>query len=77
MKRHADDRSAETNAVRVSRCFCQCHLRRGHGLPTAGVMLADKALVETKLVGVVDQLDVAIERQRRIFRRMMQRHHED
>jgi len=40
-------------------------------------MLADKKFIIAKLVGVLDQRNITIERQRRIFRGMMQRHHEN
>ena len=40
-------------------------------------MLADEELVVAEFVGTLNQRDVAVEGQRRIFRRMVQRHHED
>src|SRR6185437_4075560 len=55
----------------------QGHLGRRHGFPTPRVMLADKKFIIAKLVGVLDQRNITIERQRRIFRGMMQRHHEN
>ncbi len=62
--------------MRARRGFGQRHLRRRHGFPASRVMLADEKLVIAKLVGILDQRDVTIEGQRRIFRRVMQRHHE-
>src|SRR4029077_622232 len=55
--------------------LCEGHFRCRHGLPTAGVMLADKKLVEVEGIGVVDQRDIAVKGECGIFRRVMKRHH--
>jgi hypothetical protein len=77
MKRQADHRRAEANALRMRGRFGERHFRRGHGFPTTRVVFADEELVEIELIGIANKRDIAVERQRRIFRRIMQRHHEN
>ena len=75
MKGKADHRGAEADAMCMGCSFGEHHFRRRHGLPTTRVMLADEKFVEVERIGQVDQRNVAVEGQRGIFRRLVQRHH--
>src|SRR4029434_7627558 len=77
MERDADHRSPQADTMRMRRRLRQSHLRSRHGLPAAGMMLADKEFVIAELVGIANQRNIPIESERRIFRRIMQRHHEN
>ena len=55
----------------------QEQLRRGDRLPAGAVVLADPGLVEAEPVEEHDQLEVALERQRRVLPRLVVRGEED
>ncbi len=73
--RKIDDRCAQPNPVGTCGRLCECHLGSGHGLPSARVVLTDKEFVEIERVGVLDERDVAVERQRGMLAGLMDRHH--
>ena len=53
------------------------HLGRRDDLVAAGVVLADPRLVEPEAVEVLDQLEVALERERRVLPDRVERGHEE
>jgi hypothetical protein len=55
VERQIHHRGAEPDAMRRSRRHGERHFRHRHGLPPAGMMLADAELVETELVGQMDE----------------------
>ena len=64
-------------------CFVRCgrgrdeHLGRGDDLVAGRVVLADPRLVEAEPVEVLDQVEVALERERGVLARRVERGHED
>ena len=52
-------------------------LRRGDDLRAGGVVLADPGLVPAELVEVHDEVEVALDRQRRVLAGLVERRHED
>src|SRR5262249_50520664 len=77
VKGETNHRSAEADAVSMGGRLGEGHFRCRHGLPTAGVMLADEKFIEVQRVRVVDYRDVTIKRQRRILGWQMKRHHKE
>ena len=75
VERRAEHGRPEPDALRLGGGHGQRHFRRRMGLPAARMMLANKGFVEPQLFGIVDEADIALERQRRIFRGVMARHH--
>ena len=73
----AHHRGTELDPMRGGGRHRQRHLRRRHGLPAARMVLADEELVVIQLVRQVDELDVALERERRVLGRVVHRHHEE
>ena len=67
--RHADDAGAQLDVASALRRGGDEDLRAGDDLAAGGVMLADPGLVVTELVEVHDQIEVALQRQRRVLDR--------
>jgi hypothetical protein len=75
MEGKAQYRGAKANAMGMGCGFRKDHVRRRHGLPTAGVVFTDEKFIEVQLIGVMNQGNVTVKSQRRIFGRVVQRHH--
>ena len=73
-RRHARTETDVAGALRGRR---DEHLGRGDDLVAGGVVLAEPGLVEAELVQMLDQLEIALERQGRVLAHRMERGQED
>ena len=71
------DAGAELDVARALGGGGDEDLGRGDDLAAGRVVLADPRLVVAEAVEVLDQLEVALERQRRVLARRVERRHED
>ena len=63
----------------VLRAFCgdaDEHLRRGDDLPARAVVLADPGLIEAEVVEPLQQFQVSVQGQRRVFAELVEGGHE-
>jgi hypothetical protein len=67
------DAGAETDVARALRRSRDEDLRRGDDLAAGRVVLADPRLVVAEAVEVLDELEVALEREGRVLARGMER----
>ena len=67
---------AEPDVFRAFRRDGDDNLGRGDRLDTAGIMFADPCFVEAESVAHGNDLEVAVEQQRRVFGKRMLRRHE-
>lgn len=74
--RQVDDGGAEADARGALRRGGDHQVGRGDGLPAAAVVLADQHLVEADALRVLDELQVALERERGVLPRRVRGHHE-
>ena len=77
MKRQVHHRRSQPDPGGFRRRHRQRHFRRRHGFPAAGMMFADMKRVVAEAFDIGNQIDIAVKRQRRVFRRVMRRHHEE
>ena len=75
--RDADHAGAELDVLGALGRGGDEDLGRGDDLGSGGVVLADPGLVPAEGVEVLDQLQVALERQRRVLAGGVERRHED
>src|SRR5205823_13840848 len=75
--RQADHAGPELDMPRALGRDTDEQLGRGDDLPPGAVMLADPGLVETKAVEPLDQLEIALQRQRRVLRKSVEGRHKD
>ncbi len=71
------DAGAEADVLGALRGRRDEHLGRGDDLVAGGVVLAEPGLVEAEAVQVLDELEVALERQRRVLPHRVERGQED
>ena len=74
--RQRDDAGAELDVLRALRGDADEHLRRGDDLPAGAVVLADPGLVEAEVVEPLQQLQVALQGQRRVLAELVEGSHE-
>ena len=74
--RQGVDSAAETDVLRPFRSRSDEHFGRRDALVAARVVLADPHLVEAEAIEVLDQVEIALQGERGVLARRMERRHE-